>query len=375
MKKGYIRLIVFELLICSILFLNSFVWNILSGYKMIIFLLVLLGAFKLLFGFEKDKHRYIKDIILETIIYLIIFFIIFYLLGIFITFARIDNYYTWYGLKTYIIPIVSTVILREILRYMFMSKSEGNKLLYVTTCILFIMLDISVSIYYGNFDSKYKTFIFVALTLLPAISSNIMFSYLTLKIGYKPIIFYALVISLYRYLFPIIPNPDEYLTSIITFILPIGFGYRVYKFLSKDKDEEIDRDYKKHNFVPLIIPSIAIIIIVYFTSGYFHYHAISIASGSMEPNIHKGDVVIIEKIDGNYSKLEVGQVIAYKYEDVVVVHRLINIIEERGTYYFYSKGDANEKEDNWVIEEDMIIGIVNHKIPYIGMPTVWLNEL
>lgn len=375
MKKGYLRLLRFEFIVFVILFLNSFVWNILSGYKMIIFLLILLGIFKLLFGFEKDKHRYIKDIIMETIIYLIIFFIIFYLLGIFITFARIDNYYTWYGLKTYIIPIACTIILREILRYMFMSKSEGNKVLYITTCILFIMLDISVSVYYGNFDSKYRTFIFVALTLLPAISSNIIFSYLTLKIGYKPIIFYALVIGLYRYLFPIIPNPDEYLTSIITFILPIGFGYRVYKFLSKDNDEEIDRDYKKHNFIPLIIPSIIIIVIVYFTSGYFHFYAISIASGSMEPNIHKGDVVVIEKIEGDYDKLKVGQVVAYKYEDVIVVHRLINIIEERGTYYFYSKGDANEKEDNWVIEEDMIIGIVNHKVPYIGMPTVWLNEL
>ena len=42
---------------------------------------------------------------------------------------------------------------------------------------------------------------------------------------------------------------------------------------------------------------------------------------------------------------------------------------------FYSKGDANESEDNWVITEDMIIGIVNVKIPYLGLHTVWLNEL
>ena len=95
----------------------------------------------------------------------------------------------------------------------------------------------------------------------------------------------------------------------------------------------------------------------------------------MTPNILKGDIVVIKKIDGDYSKLKKGQVIAYKYDNVIIVHRLINIIEEKGTYYFYSKGDANEKEDNWVINEDMIIGVVNVKIPYLGLPTVWLNEL
>ena len=31
--------------------------------------------------------------------------------------------------------------------------------------------------------------------------------------------------------------------------------------------------------------------------------------------------------------------------------------------------------DNYKITKDMIIGIVNFKIPYVGYPTIWLNEL
>lgn len=375
MKKGYIRLLIFEIFVFLILILNSFAENILSGYKMVIFLLILLGIFKVFFGFERDKHRYIKDIVLETIIYLFIFFIIFYLLGVFISFARVEGYYTWYGLKTMVIPVILTIILREILRYMVMCKSEGNKLLLILSCIMFIFIEVTTTIYYTNFSTKYSSFLFIAITLLPAISSNIVFSILTLKVGYKPIILYALVIGLYRYLFPIIPNPDEYLTSIIMFLVPVFYGYRMYKFYDKVKDKEIERDYNKRRVGYLLGPTILIIILVYFTSGYFHYHAIAVASGSMTPNILKGDIVVIEKIDGDFSKLKKGQVIAYKYDNIVVVHRLINIIEEKGTYYFYSKGDANESEDNWVITEDMIIGIVNVKIPYLGLPTVWLNEL
>jgi hypothetical protein len=31
--------------------------------------------------------------------------------------------------------------------------------------------------------------------------------------------------------------------------------------------------------------------------------------------------------------------------------------------------------DNFFLEEKNIIGTVNFKIPYIGVPTVWINEL
>ena len=70
MKKGYKRLIAFETITCLIFILNSFVSNILSRYTFILFLLVILIAFKKLFGLEKDKHRYVKDIILDTVIFL-----------------------------------------------------------------------------------------------------------------------------------------------------------------------------------------------------------------------------------------------------------------------------------------------------------------
>lgn len=125
----------------------------------------------------------------------------------------------------------------------------------------------------------------------------------------------------------------------------------------------------------MITALILVGIMVYFTSGYFHYHAIAVASGSMNPNVKKGDVVVIEKIEGNYDLLQEGQVIAYRYDGVIIVHRLIKITKYKDHYYFYTKGDANSREDNWTVEEDMIIGIINYKVSYIGWPTVWLNEL
>lgn len=375
MKKSYKRMLIFQFFLFLILIFNSFVSSILTKYNLILFLIIVLAMFKVFFGFEKDRHRYVKDVIFEIVIFLLIYFILFYLLGIIIGFAKTDNYYSFSGFKDFIIPLILSIILKEFLRYMMLTKSEGSKILNVTTVLFFIALDISNAIYYSSFANGYDAFVFVALYFLPAISSNIACSYITMKTGYKPVIVYLLVTNLYQYLLPIIPDPNEYILSIINLMLPLLLAYNLYRFFQKDKDEELKRDYKKRRISSLIPAVLIAMIAVYFTSGYFSYYAVAIASGSMVPSINKGDVVIVKKIDNQYDQLEEGQVIAFKYNEVIVVHRLINIIEENGQYYFYTKGDANSEPDNYVIHENMIIGTVNLRIPYLGLPTVWLNEL
>ena len=374
MKKGYKKLLIFQLILLVIFIFNSFVSSILTKYNQIIFLIIILIFFKFLFGFEKDRHRYIKDLILETIIFLLTYFIIFYLFGIIIGFAKTTNYYTLSGFIDFIIPLVLSIILKEYLRYMMLTKSEYCKLLNVTTVILFIIFDVSNAIFYNSFSNNYDSFMFISLTLLPAIGNNIVCSYISRSSGYKPVILYLLCINLYQYLLPIIPNPNEYLLSVINLLVPFSYGFSIYRFYSRVKDEDILRDYNKKKINSLIPALIISIIAVYFTSGYFKYYMVAIASGSMTPNINKGDVVIIEKTN-NYEEIEVGQVMAYKYNNVIVVHRVIRKINDDGSYYFYTKGDNNLDEDNYPIKEDMVIGVVDVKIPYIGIPTVWLNNL
>ena len=375
MKRGYKRLLIFELIMFFILVLNSFFWNILGSYSTVIFLLVIVVIFKKLFGIERDKHRYTQDIIFDTIIFLLIFFLLYYLFGIVIGFAKTDNYYNTDGMFRFVIPAILTTIVKEFLRYQVIMKSEGSKLLTILTVIMFIFIDVTNPIYYNGFTDKYDTFIFVALTLLPSVSTNIVCSYLTYKVGYKPNLVYLLVMNLYQYLLPIVPNPNEYIASIVNFLLPILLGYKLSGFFKMAIDEEVEREYNKRTMASLIIPTVIVITLVYFTSGYFKYYAVAIASGSMEKEISRGDVVIVEKLDGNYSELKEGQVIAYEYHGIIVVHRIIKILKDDGEYFIYTKGDANPDPDNYVVEQQMILGKVNVKIPFIGLPTVWLNEL
>lgn len=376
MKKGHKKLLLFELFLLIMLLVNSFVLNILAKYNIVIFLLVSIILFKIIFGIEKDRNRYVKDIIYEVIIFLMVFFLVYYLSGIFIGFVKTDNYYSYYGITTFIIPIILTIILKEYLRYNVLKKSEGSKLLNFIVYLLFIMIDLTNIMSLTTFSSAYKLFMFFALTLLPTISNNIFCTYVSLKYGYKPNIIYLIVINLYSYMLPLVPNLNDYLYSIVFIIYPLFMGYRVYLFNQKyNFDSDMIPGRKKKDYILIMVSSIFLIVIVYLTSGYFKYYAITIGSGSMFPNIKVGDIVIIEKIDKNYEKIEVGDIIAYSRSNVTVVHRLENMVEEDGKRYYYTKGDANKDIDNYVIKEEEILGVVNNKIPYIGLPVIWLKGL
>lgn len=375
MKRGYKKLLIFEAILFIILIMNSFVFNILSSYTTCVLLALTLVAFKILFGFERDKHRYLKDLLLEVFIFIFIFLMLFYLLGTIISFYTPNNYLTSYSIINIIIPLILYQILLEVTRYMIMCKAEGSKILFVTSVLLFIMFDITTALYVRNFSTNYSIFLFIALTLLPSLSLNTVFSYFVLKTGYKPFILYSLIINLYPYLLPIVPNANYYVTSVIGFILPLLLGYRLFLFYKNEPNIELDREYKKRKKAPFIVSGLITVVMVYLTCGYFHFWAIAVASGSMSPKIKKGDAVIIEKVENKCKTLKKGEVIAFNYNDKIIVHRLMDIKNDGVKCYFYTKGDANSKMDNFFLEEKNIIGTVNFKIPYIGVPTVWINEL
>lgn len=185
MKRGYKKLLLFEFFVLILVLLNSFLFKFLSQFTIILFFIGLLFLFKFIFGFEKDKHRYTKNVIIEIFIILLMFFIIFYLFGLIVGFVKNNSYLNFYGLSNIIIPIFITIILKEVLRYEILMKASDNKLLIILSCILFIIFDLFNSFSLNDFSSKYNIFLFISLNLIPTISNNIVCTYLSIKSGYK----------------------------------------------------------------------------------------------------------------------------------------------------------------------------------------------
>ncbi|MBI3914898.1 MAG: signal peptidase I [Chloroflexi bacterium] len=92
-----------------------------------------------------------------------------------------------------------------------------------------------------------------------------------------------------------------------------------------------------------------------------------VLSGSMEPAISKGAVVIAQPVPSK--SLRVGDVIIFSPNaeaQVPVIHRIFNIREKNGALYYTTKGDANNAPDPAEISLPATAWTVNLSLPGIG---------
>lgn len=90
--------------------------------------------------------------------------------------------------------------------------------------------------------------------------------------------------------------------------------------------------------------------------------AFVIISGSMIPEIQIGDVVIIN----DTNDVKINDVIAFRRDSTVIVHRIIKQMDVNGKVMYQTKGDNNNVADSELVEVETIEGKYIGKIPYIG---------
>ena len=376
MKKGYIRLLIICLIFMIITTFNVFI-NILNEWSLILVLTLTLAISLALVKFEKDNMRAKKDVMLIVIIYALAYLLITYLMGLFVGFYRTPYSLELQQIVRNITPVLLIIILSEIMRYTLVIKAERYKSILILITMIFIILDITLIIHTFDFNLSDDILRFIVAILIPVISKNILLTYLSLKAGYKSPIIYRLFFELPIFLVPILPNFGLYIGSLLNLVNPALLAYIIYLNLNKLKPQEPTTSRNKKSFnIILIIIALPILILIALTTNWFSYGAVTIGSGSMAPEIRRGDVIIVERLEGeDFNTLEEGEILIFRHEEIIIVHRIVRIIEVNGNRYFYTKGDANEAEDGWPITEDNIIGRASLRIPLIGLPTVWLNDL
>lgn len=103
------------------------------------------------------------------------------------------------------------------------------------------------------------------------------------------------------------------------------------------------------------------------TPSVFGYSIFRVSSGSMEPELMVGDIILDKTVD-NPEELKVGDVITFKsndYGDLLVTHKIIKApYDENGKLMLQTKGIANEVEDK-PISVDNVKGIMICKVDYL----------
>ena len=104
------------------------------------------------------------------------------------------------------------------------------------------------------------------------------------------------------------------------------------------------------------------------------YRAYNILSGSMEPELSIGDLVVVKAIQAE--ELQNGDIVTYyptDNEGTTVTHRVVSTMLRDGQVVIETKGDAVEQSDPLIYGE-AVIGVVVFHIPLLGAAIAWIQN-
>ena len=322
--------------------------------------------------YKTDKYN--KSITFYVIVTIIAYSIVYLLSGIFLTYGSnpYSNTFKGIALNMYSMGLVIACI--EYIRFKLINNvvKKDQKLIFILIVICFTIRNVpfntlvsSLNIYY-----LFKT-IFVS--IIPDAIKNILFTYMAIYTNYKPATLYQILLYLVLWLPPVLPNTPWVFTSIIDILFPlILLLYCMYEISSRNKLHlyKLSNPLEPKGLIPL---TAGIVLVIWFAIGIFPIKPLGIASGSMKPTLYVGDLVLIKKCNAN--SVEENDIIEYQRKDYSVIHRVIEKYQKDGETFFITKGDNNKHADSEPVSEQKLKGKVILRIPYLAMPTIWIDAL
>lgn len=361
--------IIFASLFCLILFnINYYV------YLLTLAITALLIHF--LLKTEKREERFSTEIILIIVISLLFYYAITYFFGFFTGF-----YYSTYSksilgiIRNILFALIIIFSIENIREDLIKNYAYHKSIVYITP-IICCLLELPSLVSFKVLTTKVDIFYAFLVLILPSITKNIVLTFITFKSDRKSSITYQLLKTIPLYLLPSFPNFGEFLEIVINMLLPVIVLVLVLNITNIKFDKiKNSRALAYNNILTKVLNTIMvfiILIVIYFTSGLFRYYSLAIGSSSMKGSINKGDVVIIDK---RYKSIKKKDVIAFKEQGKVVVHRVVKVRHDSIIPSYKTKGDNNKNIDSWIVKKDSIVGKEVLRIRWIGWPTVILSEL
>lgn len=270
----------------------------------------------------------------------------------------------------YILPITLIIIASEIIRRILLSQE--SKAISAASYFICVFSEILIDSSLRSVHTFNQLIDLLGYTVFPAVTANVLYHYLSQRYGAAPNISYRLITSLFPYIIPYTPKLSAALYAFARLTAPLLIlGFIVFLYGNKKKYA-----LKKRSKWPVVLGSFTAILMISFVmliSCQFKYGLIVIATESMTDEINKGDAIIYTAYKNQ--PIEKGQILVFEKNKVKVIHRVVDIQNINGVTRYYTKGDANQESDPGYITEAEIIGLTDMKIPYIGMPTIWMHQL
>ena len=375
MKIAKFKIYFLELLLIIFLVFALFAPNIISRIVLAIFMFIYMFIVSMLLKRRRHCSTYDKQVMVLMLIFAILYLGIFYLLGLYYGFGRTKYAFNLYNVLYVVVPIIVIIVSAEMMRKIFLAQKEivnfrGKKINLTYIAMTLVDLVIYTGVY--DFSNLNDMLMALGFVFFASLSCNLLYNYVSIRYGEKPVIIYRLITTIYMYILPFIPDVYVFLRSFLRMLYPFIIYIILENTYSKSNLTVAYKDKKKNIFRTLIMLTLVTLMIM-LISCQFHFGIIVIGSDSMTGTINKGDAIIFERYRGE--KIEKGQVIMFNYNGIVTVHRIIEIRTINGEIRYITKGDANKNTDSGYRTYSDIVGFVRLRIKYIGKPTLWLRNL
>jgi signal peptidase len=218
---------------------------------------------------------------------------------------------------------------------------------------------------------------FLSQYFAPELSQNLLASYLVFLGGPFASIIYLGIIQFFHWMSPILPNLKWINSALVGILCPVFFLMSLQTSYANHTKGIKKNQKNDEDIFSWIITCILSIMIIWFTVGVFPIYPSVIITGSMEPLIKPGDVILVKKITGmeDIESLSINDVIQFKRDGVLISHRIIeiNADEEKGLLY-KTKGDNNSGPDTELVKPQDIKGKIKYTVPKIGWLTLLIKS-
>lgn len=282
------------------------------------------------------------------------------------------------GILTNIVFVGSVLIGREFIRsYLvnsFTKKENYKVFLLIALLMTFTSIAFRRYIDIRSFSDLVK---FIAQYVGPEFSQNLFACYLVYLGGPVASIIYIGTIQSFHWLSPILPDLKWITIALIGILAPMFFMMTLQTIYTTASKQLKARDKNEESTVSWIITSIISIGIIWFAVGVFPIYPSVIATGSMEPMIKPGDVILVKKVvdmDG-INNLKIDDVIQFKRDSILITHRIMDVRnDEENGLGFRTKGDNNSSADSQIVKPEDVKGTIVYTVPKIGWLTLLIKS-
>jgi signal peptidase len=211
-------------------------------------------------------------------------------------------------------------------------------------------------------------------TFFPAFAESLLTSYFAYLGGFVPAAVFHGILLVFERFSPVLPDLTWPMKTFLGCFVPIFtllFVRHIYFLQARILKRTTTQSEELFSW---LLTSVISVVMIWFAVGLFPVYPSVIVTGSMEPQIKPGDVVLVQKMSGE--EVRTGDVIQY-YEPeyrINITHRVIAINDEEGPMSLITKGDNNFRADVEPVMPEQVRGKVIKVVPKIGWLTLIMRS-